>query len=121
MLSSGNKRMRANPVHANEVLAPERFSDVAKHLGRGLFFFLFLALEGVEAHRLVCAKRVNVSAGIHETSVRDGGSVVDDLIQGVFFLGLGGVEDVDKTIGTRRQEESWMPWMKLETCDGICV
>lgn len=72
VLSSSDKRMRANPVHVDEILAPEHFSDVSKYLWRWLFLILFLALEGVEAHCLVCAKCVNVSAGVHEASVRDG-------------------------------------------------
>jgi hypothetical protein len=94
MLPSRHKRLRSNPMHINQILAPQRLSHIPERFGRRLFFFLLLALERIETHRLVCTESVNVGSGIQETCVRDSGLVVDNLVQSVFFFCLRDVEDV---------------------------
>lgn len=86
-------------MHVDEVFAVEKLSDVPKDLRRGLFLFLFLRLQRVKAHSLICAQGIDVSARIHEASMRDSRSVIDDLVQCIFFFSLGYVENVDKPIG----------------------
>jgi hypothetical protein len=90
-------------MHINEIPTTQRLSNVTKGLGRGLFFLFFLALQGVKAHRLVGTERIDVSTRIHKASVRDGGAVVDDLVQRVVFLGLGCVKDVDEAVCAGRE------------------
>jgi len=98
MPSSSHERLRANPVHIHKILTAERFSDITKRFGCGFFLLLFLTLQRIEAHCLVRPERIDVSARIHETGVRDGRPVIDDLIQRVFLFSLGCVEDVNESI-----------------------
>jgi hypothetical protein len=90
-------------MHINQVLAAQRLSNITKSLGRGLLLLLFLALQGVKTHRLIGTERINVSTRIHEARMRDGGAVVDDLVQRVVLLGLGCVEDVDEPVCAGRE------------------
>ena len=85
-------------MHVHEVLASQSLSDISKYLGRWFLFLFFLTLQRIKAHGLVRTERIDVSAWIHEASMRDGRSVVNDLVQGILFLGLGCVEDVDESI-----------------------
>jgi hypothetical protein len=119
VLSSCNEWLCAHPMHVYKILASQRFSDIAEHSWRGLLFLFFLALQRIETHRLVCTKGVDISSRIHETSMRNSRSVVDDLKQSIVFLRLGRVEDIDQTIRARREKKSGMIWVQLQSRD--CV
>jgi hypothetical protein len=47
--------------------------------------------------------------------------MVDDLVQRVVFVGLGGVENVDETIRAGGEEKSRVSRMQLKGCDGVGV
>lgn len=99
MFSRNDARLCANPAQINNILASQLLSHIPAYLGRWLLILLLLALQRVETHRLVGANGVDVGAGVHETCVRNRRAVVDDLVQGVVFVGLGAVEDVEEAIG----------------------
>lgn len=42
----------------------------------------------------------------------DGGPVVDDLVQGVVFVGLCGVEEVEEAVGAGGEEEGGVRWVQ---------
>ncbi len=68
-------------------------------------------------HRVTIAKpfavsRTEVTWDQWEACVRDGRAVVDDLVQSVVFVGLRGVKDVDKAVGTGGEEERGMGWVQ---------
>jgi len=95
MLSRNNARLCTNPAKINNILASQCLPHIPAYPGRRLLILLLLTLQRVETHRLVCADGVDVGAGVHEACVRNRRAVVDDLVQGVIFVGLGAVEDVE--------------------------
>lgn len=46
----------------------------------------------------------------------DCGTVVDDLVEGVFFVGSTGVEDGEEVVSRRGKEESWVRGVQGECC-----
>lgn len=95
MFPTGNKRLTPHPMHLNQILAPKRLPHIPKRPRCRLSLIFLLALQRIETHRFVCAQGVDVRCGGHEARVRDGRSVVNDLVEGVVFVGFAGVEDVD--------------------------
>ncbi len=90
-----NRYPLTNPMHLRHILTPQLPSHITKHFRWRLLNLLDLILQRVETERFVCTQCVDVGARVHEACACDGGPVVDYLVEGVFFIGVRRVEDVD--------------------------
>lgn len=99
-----NKRLPTHPTHLRQILAPKNLPHIPIALRTRLLHLFTFALQRIETQRLVRAHGVQIRAREHEARARDGRAVVDDLVQGVVFVGRAGVEDVEQAVGAGTEE-----------------